>query len=201
VPGSGTYLAGTNAGNLQGVAVDGSGRVAIQAPASLPLPAGAATAAKQPAPGTAGTPSADVISVQGAASMTALKVDGSAVAQPVVLSTSAPAAYCPNTIAVNQTASTDLYTSTNKIYVCSIVLISATQQGLSLAEGTGSVCGTGTAYLLGGSGGTAQIAANSGFSTPSALPWLKSKTTADHLCLIQSGSGNVSGTITYADAS
>jgi hypothetical protein len=47
------------------------------------LPSGAATAAKQPALGTAGTPSADVITVQGATSMTALKVDGSAVTQPV----------------------------------------------------------------------------------------------------------------------
>jgi hypothetical protein len=51
--------------------------------ASLPLPAGAAISAKQPALGTAGTPSADVISVQGVTSMTALKVDGSATTQPV----------------------------------------------------------------------------------------------------------------------
>src|SRR6185437_5633843 len=51
--------------------------------ASLPLPTGAATAAKQPAIGTAGTPSADVITVQGTTSMTALKVDGSGVTQPV----------------------------------------------------------------------------------------------------------------------
>jgi len=51
--------------------------------ASLPLPAGAATAAKQPALGTSGTPAADVITVQGATSMTALKTDGSAVTQPV----------------------------------------------------------------------------------------------------------------------
>lgn len=50
---------------------------------SVPLPTGAATAAKQPALGTAGTASADVITVQGIASMTALKVDGSAVTQPV----------------------------------------------------------------------------------------------------------------------
>ena len=47
------------------------------------LPSGAATAVKQPALGTAGTPSADVLTVQGTASMTALKVDGSAVTQPV----------------------------------------------------------------------------------------------------------------------
>ena len=50
---------------------------------TVSLPTGAATAAKQPALGTAGTASADVISVQGIASMTALVVDGSGVTQPV----------------------------------------------------------------------------------------------------------------------
>jgi hypothetical protein len=61
---------------------DGAGSITIDA-ASLPLPTGAATAAKQPALGTAGSASTDVITVQGIASMTALKVDGSAVTQPV----------------------------------------------------------------------------------------------------------------------
>jgi hypothetical protein len=60
----------------------GSSALAITA-ASLPLPSGASTAAKQPALGTAGTASADVLTIQGIASMTALKVDGSAVTQPV----------------------------------------------------------------------------------------------------------------------
>jgi hypothetical protein len=60
----------------------GTGTFAVSA-ASLPLPSGAATSAKQPALGTAGTPSSDVLTVQGATSMTALKVDGSAVTQPV----------------------------------------------------------------------------------------------------------------------
>lgn len=50
---------------------------------TVSLPTGAATAAKQPALGTAGAASSDVITVQGIASMTALKVDGSAVTQPV----------------------------------------------------------------------------------------------------------------------
>jgi hypothetical protein len=63
--------------------VDGSGVTQPVSAASLPLPSGASTAAKQPALGTAGSASADVISVQGIASMTALKVDGSAVTQPV----------------------------------------------------------------------------------------------------------------------
>lgn len=50
---------------------------------TISLPTGAATAAKQPALGTAGTASSDVITVQGVAGMTAVKVDGSAVTQPV----------------------------------------------------------------------------------------------------------------------
>lgn len=57
---------------------------------AISLPTGAATAAKQPALGTAGTASTDVITVQGIASMTALKVDGSAVTQPVSMATNTP---------------------------------------------------------------------------------------------------------------
>src|SRR5581483_8201371 len=63
--------------------VDGSAATQPISAASLPLPSGASTAAKQPALGTAGTPSADVISVQGIASMTALKVDPSGVTSPI----------------------------------------------------------------------------------------------------------------------
>jgi len=68
--------------------------------ASLPLPTGAATAVKQPAFSTAGSASADVLSVQGIASMTPLKTDGSGVTQPV----SAPAGAA---LALDGTDSTD----------------------------------------------------------------------------------------------
>lgn len=65
--------------------VVGTGTFAVQAAQSgtwnitnisgtVSLPTGAATAAKQPALGTAGSPSADVITIQGAASMTKLLV-------------------------------------------------------------------------------------------------------------------------------
>jgi hypothetical protein len=64
------------------VAVSPNNTIPVSA-ASLPLPAGASTSAKQPALGTAGSASADVLTVQGVASMTALKVDGSGVTQPV----------------------------------------------------------------------------------------------------------------------
>jgi hypothetical protein len=82
VPVSGTFWQATQPVSGTVTANAGSGTFAISA-ASLPLPSGAATAAKQPALGTAGTASADVLTVQGVASMTALKVDGSGVTQPV----------------------------------------------------------------------------------------------------------------------
>jgi hypothetical protein len=61
---------------------DGAGALNVIVDSSA-LPSGAATAAKQPALGTAGTASADVITVQGKSGMTALVVDGSGVTQPV----------------------------------------------------------------------------------------------------------------------
>lgn len=81
-PVSGTFWQATQPVSGTITANAGSGTFAISA-ASLPLPAGASTAAKQPALGTAGSASADVITVQGIASMTALKVDGSGVTQPI----------------------------------------------------------------------------------------------------------------------
>jgi len=61
---------------------DATNGLFVQVKASA-IPTGAATAAKQPALGTAGTASADVITVQGVTSMTPLKTDGSGVTQPV----------------------------------------------------------------------------------------------------------------------
>lgn len=90
VDGSGNVIAATaNALNVNlqnaSVAVTGTFWQATQpiSAAALPLPSGAATSAKQPALGVAGTASSDVITVQGISGMTALKVDGSAVTQPV----------------------------------------------------------------------------------------------------------------------
>jgi hypothetical protein len=90
LPGKGVQVGGTDGSVFQVLSTDNAGRANVNvngtvpvSAAALPLPAGAATAAKQPALGTAGSASADVLSVQGVASMTALKVDGSGVTQPV----------------------------------------------------------------------------------------------------------------------
>jgi|ERR1700676_594078 len=68
--------------NVIGHVVVDSGTVTANAGTNLNTSA-LATVAKQPALGTAGTASADVLSVQGIASMTPMKVDGSGVTQPV----------------------------------------------------------------------------------------------------------------------
>ena len=91
----GPGVSGTYALTVQGVAagtplpVSGTFWQATQpiSAAALPLPAGAATLAKQPALGTAGTAASDVITIQGIASMVAIKVDGSAITQPVSIAT------------------------------------------------------------------------------------------------------------------
>lgn len=82
VPVSGTFWQATQPVSGTVTANAGSGTFAVSA-ASLPLPSGASTSAKQPALGTAGSASSDVLTVQGITSMTALKVDGSGVTQPV----------------------------------------------------------------------------------------------------------------------
>ncbi|MDE3749383.1 hypothetical protein [Methylobacterium radiotolerans] len=71
---SGTVTANQGAGGASAWKVDGSATTQPVSAASLPLPAGAATAAKQPALGTAGAASADVLTVQGVANGTLLPV-------------------------------------------------------------------------------------------------------------------------------
>jgi hypothetical protein len=86
LPSGAATSAKQDTGNTSLSSIDGkitacnTGAVVVSSSA---LPSGASTAAKQPALGTAGSASADVLTVQGIASMTALKVDGSGSTQPV----------------------------------------------------------------------------------------------------------------------
>lgn len=70
----GTNVATVKAASTASVAADKAVVVAISPNNTPVLPTGASTAAKQPALGTAGTASADVITVQGRAGMTELLV-------------------------------------------------------------------------------------------------------------------------------
>ncbi len=112
-----------------------------------------------------------------------------------------PSTVCTSIKPISQTGSTDLITSTNKLHICAILIVSATAQSVSLVEGTVTTCGTGTAALMGATtaaNGMA-LAANGGFTHTADRPFMVTQTTADHLCLLQSGAGNVSGFISYTD--
>ena len=110
-----------------------------------------------------------------------------------------PPELCTQFVAVTQTASTQLITGVTgtRTWICGIVLVSATAQSISLVEGTGSVCATGIAGVIGGTTASLALAINGGFSAVAAGPWVRTATLADNVCLLQSGTGNVSGIVSY----
>lgn len=161
------------AGNARGANVDASSQLLVNnsgntqpvSAASLPLPSGAATAAKQPALGTAGTASSDVITVQGIASMTALKTDGSATTQPVSaaslpLPTGASTAAKQPALGTAGTASADVITVQG---IASMTAIktdgSAVTQPVSLAAAT---TGGATPYASNGTCSKTQVKGSAG---------------------------------------
>lgn len=106
---------------------------------------------------------------------------------------------CTGKTPISQTTSTDVKTFTNVGYICSIILVSATAQNISVTEGTGTVCATGTSAVIGGTTASMAVGVNGGFSAVSERPWVQLGVSADHLCILQSASGNVSGIITWQD--
>ena len=106
---------------------------------------------------------------------------------------------CHTTVAFSTTADLVLAHSQNswRIYVCSVILVAAGAESVSIVEGTGTTCGTTTRGIIGGFGGTMSLAANGGFSAISPFPFISSSVNGNQICLDKSGSGNVSGSITY----
>jgi len=105
---------------------------------------------------------------------------------------------------ISQTGNTQLVagTSSKKIYVCSIHVVAAAATNVAVVEGTGSVCATGTAGVSGFGGATAatgwNFAANGGIALGNGDSSLGAEgTSGDNLCIFNSGSGQVSGGISY----
>ena len=111
---------------------------------------------------------------------------------------------CPNYVAISQTADTTLVsgTSSQYFYICSIILVAGAAEVVSLWEGTGTACGTGSTAILGSTteANGLSLAANGGFTMVSGVPFLRTATTANDICLRQSGTNRVSGVITYYKA-
>lgn len=104
---------------------------------------------------------------------------------------------CTKVVPINISASADVYTSTNKIHVCAGQLQSSVAQAVSIVEGTGSTCATGTAAVAGGTTADSthgfQLFAGQDIPLGTGLPTMKTQTTADHLCiLLGAGAGGSS---------
>ena len=110
---------------------------------------------------------------------------------------------CDTPFDIAQTAGEQLLAgvSGRKIYICSMNLVTATAQNIAIVSGTGTVCATGTTRVSGSSGGSTaatgwNLAANGGIVLGAGANGGKVAETlnaADNLCLLQSGSGQISG--------
>src|SRR3990167_2221599 len=110
-------------------------------------------------------------------------------------------------ISISQTGNTQLATGTasERIFICSFHIITATAQNIALVSGTGTVCATSPSGVLGFGGATAatgwNFAANGGIQMGhSNWSYGKTDTDADNICLFQSGAGQLSGGLTYVSA-
>lgn len=103
---------------------------------------------------------------------------------------------------ISQATSTQIIsgTSAKKTYICSLMLIAADAENISLVMGTGSVCATGIAAVIGGTTAAngPNLASNGGFAWGNGASTIASGVTnADNVCLLQSASGRVAGVLTY----
>lgn len=108
-------------------------------------------------------------------------------------------------VAISQTTGTQLFTGTasNKTYVCGVHIVTATAQNIALVSGTGSVCATGTGAMAGGTTAATgwNLSANGGIVLGTGGATVaKSVANADNVCLLQSSTGQISGTISYVVA-
>lgn len=87
-----------------------------------------------------------------------------------------------------------------QIYICSVFLLSATQQNFNLVEGTGTNCGTAvSAGLLGGVDAATgpNMQAGGWFNFGDGSRTVTQTTASGHLCIISSSTGQISGVIMY----
>lgn len=111
---------------------------------------------------------------------------------------------CTSYAAISQTADTAVITATASqyAYICSIVIVAGAAEVVSIWEGTGTACGTGSAAILGSTteANGLSFAANGGFTVASGIPILRTASTNVDVCVRQSGANRVSGFITYTKA-
>jgi len=109
---------------------------------------------------------------------------------------------CDNWKPVSITANTQILTgvAAKQTYICSINLIVSAADNVALVEGTGTTCGTGTAGMAGGATAATgwNFAANGGLAHGTGHGAIaRTATAADNVCLLVSGTAQVSGVISW----
>lgn len=145
-----------------------------------------------------GTPN---VNIQSNATVNVAQIGGTAVAAANPCLANQPVA-----LAINQSSSSTATiisgAASKHTYICSIFLISATAQNVNIVAGTGTNCGT--TVHAGFFGGTTaatgpNLAANTGWTLGNGAAVVAggTDTAADNVCLQSSGSGQISGVLTY----
>jgi len=105
--------------------------------------------------------------------------------------------------AISQATSTQIVTGQvgKRALICHALLVGADAENLSLVEGTGSTCGTNTLAVVGGTTAAngLNFAANVGANVVAGATWFAvTQVPGNNLCLLQSGTGRVAGSIKVA---
>lgn len=126
-------------------------------------------------------------------------VAGGTSTNPIAVRTIDPCtALLPTTVAVSQTADTQLITGTanKKTYICGGVLVAGAAEIINLVEGTGSVCGTSTTALVGSTTEANGVSLAANGVLPIDTP-ISGSGTAVNTCLYNNTASRVSGYVTY----
>lgn len=105
-------------------------------------------------------------------------------------------------VPITLTASGQLVTGSagKQTYVCGVFIVNAAAQNIALVEGTGAVCATNTVGMAGGNtaatGWNLGVNQTMGFFNPGTWS-VVTATTGDNICLLLSGTTQVSGFLQY----
>ena len=104
---------------------------------------------------------------------------------------------------INVTTNTQIISGAvgKQTYLCGINLIAGAADNVALVEGTGTVCGTGTAGIACGTTAATgwNFAANGGLTSGNGVGIVaRTATAADNVCLLVSTGAQVSGSIVWA---
>lgn len=108
-------------------------------------------------------------------------------------------------VPISQTTGTQILTGTasNRTYVCQLTLSTATTQNFALVSGTGSVCATSTAAMIGGTTAATGFIASANWAIvlgDGKGTVAKSTVDANNVCILMSSTGQLSGVLSYVVA-